>query len=332
MSDIQPTGQGLAQAASKENNIIVEIIYLLFSGLSLIGQIFTVITYRSIRNKSNKFYSYIAWHSILGIPWAAASFFAAYYGAMGESLSCNITAFIESTSYTAYLIWSSVIAWAIFSSLKSSKRLKGLRLDSVVFTTLISLFLNLTAFLMDGYGPFYGNGITYCWYKERFSTPIIVGYYIPLGFTFFFNLICYVWSIKIARSSASEETVKSFRSLLVFPLIQIFCNCGWLLLRLERWVDSFLGPRHFKTGFQVLHVILARSQGFLEGLAYIFNPSVKREVQKAWCKKRNKQSLLYQPNVFDETNIESEISSRNERSKKMHQTLMMGGEPEHLSF
>jgi len=330
MSDIQPTAQEPLAISIKDNNLAVEITYLVMTGLSLFGQLFTIATYRSIRNRSNRFYSYVAWHSVLGLPWAISSFLAVFFSKAKEDASCHITAYILTSSYTAYLMWSSVIAWAICSSLQGRKKLVGLQIKTVVATAVISFLLNGVAFLMNGYGPFDGNGISYCWYRDRLGGPIIIGYYIPLGFTFFFNCICYAWSLYIARNHASEETVKSFRSLLIFPLIQIICNSGWLLLRLERnIVNKLVGEPRFHLEFQILHVILARSQGFLEAAAYVFNESVRKEIRKAWCKKRNKQ-LLYQPNVFDEMNIENEVSERNEKSKRLQKTLM--GDSESIVF
>jgi len=281
--------------------------------LSLIGQFFTVVTYRSIRNKNNKFYGYIAWHSLIGLPWVFSNYLTIALVNQNDA-GCKMAAIVHSTSYLAYMIWSTVIALVILSSLRKQTKIPGLKTWYIVATYTLSFLLMYYPIVSDSFGPYKARGMRICSFKDSGSTGFIIGYYAPLRVTTIINLICYGWSLFLVRANASQESNQAFKSFLYFPLLSMVCNSQFFLRRAELMIAGRASIFYF----ELLHILLARGQGFFEALIYWFK--VKIEIKRSWVRaNRRTQRRIHVPLVFDESSIENEI---NERSRKMLATTL----------
>lgn len=260
----------------------VHLAYYIPNSFSLIGQLFIIITYMSIRKKSNNFYSYVVHHCFISFPWLITNYFIVPLGDKASS-DCTAAAFINTCSYGASMIWSTVIAWTVYSGLKNKKRIGDVPWYLPFAVYLISLCLCLYALMTDSYGPFVGIGIDYCWFDRNLGGA--VSYWAPFIITSILDLVLYVRSIFIVRSHATAETSQAFLSLLIFPLIQIFCNSGGIVSK----VAEYLGDVE-STELEVLHFVCAKGQGLYEALAYGANQTVRTEIYRVWCKRRKKTS------------------------------------------
>jgi len=293
----------------------VYFIFFLVNTLSIIGQLFTVCTYRSIRNKNNKFYGYIAWHSLIGLPWVFSNYLTIALARNNDG-GCKVAAIVHHTSYLAYLIWSSVIALVILTSLRKQTKIHGLKTWYIVLTYALSFMLMYYPIVSDSFGPFHARGMRYCSFVSANARGLAfkIGYHYPLMVTTVFNIICYVWSLYLTKANAtSEEHKQAFKSFLYFPLISLVCNSQFILRRAE----IAIAGRHAIFYFEIVHRVLATGQGLFEALVYWFK--VKIEIKRSWVRaNRRNQKRIHVPLVFDESSIENEV---NERARKQIMSL-----------
>lgn len=283
----------------KESQFLYET-YFISNSLSLFGQLFILVTYISIRNKSNRFYDYVAWHSILELPWLISNYITVNL-AESDTDSCELIAFLNVSSYVSSMIWSSVIAWVILDSLKKRQRIPKVKLRGPLIVFIFSVCLGLYSYFRREFGPFKGTAIQYCWYKNSSST---LTYWIPFVITTLLNIYWYARTIYIVHKSASREASKAFWGLFAFPLIQIVCNSGGIiskvLIGLNFEVPEWLELAHF---------ITAKSQGLFEAFAYALNRGVWSDISKVWCCKKKKKDNLKKPlKMFNEESFNSETS------------------------
>lgn len=298
---------------SARKDPLVAIIFHTITLLSLIGQLFTIFTYRSIRNKRTKFYGYVAAHSVLGLPCTLVNYPIMLYFENDDY--CKNLGFIYAFTYLAYMLWSTLIAWVIYISLKNETHLKSLKWRYIFWTYLVSALLILYPKLSDRFGRYEGEGVTYCWYdmSKEADLPIILGYYVPLGVSTILSFYFYISSYLIVRKAATEEESQEFYRFIIFPLMQVVCNSGLIL----QWISNASGTGYTQA-YEIVHVCLSKGQGFYEALAYALNRNVRAEIKKVWCTKRNKPSkskLLFPPVIFDEETISCEINERSRRSE-----------------
>jgi hypothetical protein len=304
----------LAEADNRTYVVPLRMLFFIMTTVSLVGQLFTIVTYRSIRSKSNKFYGYVAMHSVLGLPWELANFFN--FAALEDEETCKMVGFLYAFSYSAYLLWSSVIAWAIYSSLKNRTQVYNLNLKYLVGVYAASFLIMLYPLIDDSFGKYIGKGISYCWFKSSGYNDLsfFMAYYAPLLLTTFFNGFCYIASSSIVRKEYSKEESKQFYQFLVFPILQLICNSDFYIRR----VSYFFTGRITVTA-EVFHIILHQGEGLFEALAYMLNPSVRKEVNKVWCAKRNNLGPRGLKNSFliNESCIENELNERTLRNQQL---------------
>ncbi len=302
----------------------VYIVFHVITALALLGQLFTIFTYRSIRNRKNKFYGYVAIHSLIGIPCTLVNYPIMFHDFKEENNAlCGLYGFIFAYCYLVYMLWSTYISWVIYASLKHEKQIKSLKWTYVVCAYILAFFIKLYPLLKRRFGPYDGEGIIFCWYnmREKVDAAIFIGYYIPLGATTLFSFYCYLSSYLIIRKTGDTEARKQFFKFIIFPMMQIVCNSGLVL----KWISTVTIGR-FTQGFEIVHVILSKGQGFFEALAYFCNKSVRTEIQKVWClKPRKNRRLLPPPTVFDEDTISTEISQRIDRTMNSNNSMSYQG-------
>jgi len=284
--------------------------------ISLLGQLFIVLTYRSIRNKKNKFYGYVAMHSVLGLPWELANYFN--FLAQQDSDTCSFLGFLYAFSYCAYLLWSSVIAWVIYSSLKNQAQLYNLDFKYVIGVYVASFIIMLYPLCNDGFGLYVGKDISYCWFwKSGHNTvSFALAYYAPLILTTLFNVYCYVTSVIIVRKTYSKEESRQFYQFLFFPILQLVCNSDSAVRALSIWLS---GTKSGLVSVEVIHIILHKGEGFLEAIVYMLNPQVRKDVQKVWCAKRNtnNRGIRGSEMMINGNSIENELNERILRNQKL---------------
>jgi len=295
-----------------------QLIFCVVIAFSLFSQAFTIITYYTIRNKNHKFYAYVAWHSLIGFPWLLSNYPALYF-ANTNDFNCKLTGFLNTFFHSAYLLWNSVIAWVIFSTIKHGHKIDKIQWQFIPLTYIVSLLLQVPSIMDDKFGPSHGNGLTYCWYHSVEPTySMMIGFYVPLVASTLFNFYCYGRSAWIARKICTQTTSTQFDGLFIFPFIQGACNSGAIL----RKIAELLGGQSEK--WIILHIILSKGQGMFEALAYFANKSVRNEVRKAWFAPKyhhNKARFVnyVEPPAFDSISIENEV---NERLKKLNQPIL----------
>ena len=291
-------------------------VYYITNTLSVIGQLFIIITYLGIRKKSNSFYQYVACHTLIEIPWLVSNYLIVTYR-KEDSTPCSVSSFINIYSYLAGMFWSAIIAWVIYNSLRTKQKLSSIKWRYAFIVATISLAFILHATIVGDLGPFQGSEISYCWIKNNYSGSIFITYWIPLALTSAFGLYCYVRSVLIVKRTVSKEVSKEFWPLLLFPLIQILCNSGGAIRR----ISIILGDS-YSVHLEILHIICAKGQGLLEALAYGLNVGVRTEIYKLWCKKRRRPAsttatksgdLEKSLTSFDQNSIESEYMERSGR-------------------
>lgn len=294
---------------SQEKDPTIYLVFHIITLLALLGQLFTIFTYRSIKNKNTKFYGYVAIHSVIGLPCTIVN-----YPIMAYSDNKNICAtlgFIFAYCYLAYMFWSAWISWVIYASLKNQTKVKNLKCQYVIYTYAISFLFILYPLLEDRFGVYEGKGVNFCWYdmKKTVDASMWIGYYIPFGVTTALSFYCYISSYLIVKT-ASKEASQQFYRFIIFPSMQVFCNSGLVIEGVAK-----LSGIGYTQGFEIVHVVLSKGQGFFEALAYVLNGSVRAEIKKVWCMKRAQgPKLLPPPVVFDEDTISFEINERSQRS------------------
>lgn len=288
----------------------MEVVYDVTNSFSLAGQIFILVTYFSIRKKSSSFYAYVACHSFIELPWLITNYLTIYYGKTA-SAACTTTAFINIFSYVASMIWGSVIAGVIYSALKNKQKILDLKWYYPLLAIAVAFLFVLYALIIDGYGPYAGSGIQYCWFNSDAST---VSYWVPFILTTVFNLYCYVRSIYIVKTQATGAS-KDFWSLLIFPMIQIICNIGGIVKII---MDAFTSASYtYSTIIEIILVVLAKSQGLFEAMAYLVNRNVRGEILKVWCKRRQKQSTEVTTQLTNTGHSFNMESLQTERTQRM---------------
>jgi hypothetical protein len=304
------------------NNVLYlsqnQLVFCVITAVSLIGQAFTIVTYYGIRNKNNKFYAYVAWHSILGFPWLLSNYPALYY-AQQDGTACKVFGFLNTFLYMTYMLWNSVVAWVIYSSLKHGHKIDKLQWQYIPLTYFVSFVVFIPSIIGDGFGASSGNGMSYCWYRSPALTlSMAIGFYIPLVASTLFNFVCYCKSAFLARKICSEATTNDLDGLFIFPAIQGVCNSGAILKKL-----AIIFGTGYNQKWEIVHIILAKGQGVFEALAYFSNKSVRNEVKKAWFTPKyyhkSRQGNFVEPSAFDSISIENEV---NEHIKKLNQPIL----------
>lgn len=292
--------------------------YLLFfiTTVSLLGQLFIIFTYRSIRNNKNKFYGYVAMHSVLGLPWELANYFNLL--AQQDADACGFLGFLYAFSYCAYLLWSSVIAWVIYSSLRNKAQLYNLDFKYVIGVYLASFLIMIYPLCNDGFGLYVGKDISYCWFRKSGNNTLVftLSYYSPLILTTIFNIYCYVTSVIIVRKEYSKDESRQFYRFLAFPILQLVCNSDSLVRAISVWVS---GTKSGLVSVEVIHIVLHKGEGLFEAIAYMLNPQVRKDVQKVWCTKRNKypNGIRASEMMINGSSIENELNERSLRNQKL---------------
>ena len=295
----------------------LRILFFFVTTASLLGQIFIILTYKSIRNKKNKFYGYVAMHSVLGLPWQFANYFN--FLAQGDTDACAFLGFLYAFSYSAYLLWSSVIAWVIYSSLKNKAQLYNLDFKYMVGVYVASFLIMLYPLCTDGFGLYIGKDIAYCWFRKSGHNTLtfIIADMIPVILTTAFNIFCYVASVLIVRKEYSREESRQFYQFLLFPLLQFVANSDFY----ARWISIWL--TNTKSGLvsvEVIHIIFRTGEGFFEASAYMLNPQVRKDVQKGWCAKRNQYNKGLKSGselMINGSSIENELNERTIRNQRL---------------
>lgn len=262
------------------------IIFFILCSLSIIAELFIVISYLSIRRRTTVFYTQVMW--LFGAD--LICFFSYYYSLMPESskdTGCKIFGFINEISHVSSITWTSIIAGTIFYSMKNKQRTATLPMKYVIGANVITLFFSIYPWITGEYGIYDGFGFKLCWVKPKEFSTLVIAYWVPLILSLVFNLGCYIVIIAFLRKYYPGSMLGDFGILFAFPVVQIISNSGSLLYSL-----SYIENVEPSASVQLFHAVTRSVEGLLYVIAYGSNYSVRKDIKRAWCKKRKQSNEL----------------------------------------
>lgn len=271
----------------QDQGLFSEIFYIL-CGLSVLGELFIVISYMSIRRKNNTMYNQVIWLFATDICSLGANFYSLKSNLSGD-MGCKVFGFIHEISHICSICWTSIIAGTIFYSIRTQQKIASLSTKYVLLICSISCLFSIYPIISGGYGLYDGFNFPICWLtdNESFST-IIIAYWIPVGASFIFNVICYTGIIIYLKRKYSTDVFKDFTILFVFPLVQMIANSGFLIYSLQ-----IINGGQLTAAIQLVHVITRGGEGMFNVIAYGLSYSVRKDIYKVWCLRRREKSRNY---------------------------------------
>lgn len=268
----------------QDQGLFSEIFYIL-CGLSVLGELFIVFSYMSIRKKNNAMYNQVIWLVATDIGSLLANFYS-LKSDLSSDIGCKIFGFIHEISHVCSICWTSIIAGTIFYSIRTQQKITSLSTKYVLIICSVSLLFSIYPIITEGYGLYDGFNFPICWLTDNgsFST-IIIAYWIPVGLSFIFNLICYTGIIIYLKRKYSTDVFKDFTILFVFPLVQMIANSGFLIYSLQ-----VINGGQLTAGIQLVHVITRGGEGMFNVIAYGLTYSVRKDIYKIWCLRRKEPS------------------------------------------
>jgi len=284
-----------------ELNVFTEdekpIVYLLtaVSLLSLFGSLFIIITYicfRKIRNYAYKLVTYLSYSDIILSIGNILSWGTIKYKA--EDHLCFTQAFLINFGGLASVLWTSVIAWSIYSAtVLNAKNLRDKNMRFLLVGYGVSLALSIIPFITKQYG----RAGLYCWIEDqeivKDSLMRFAMFYIPLWIALSFNIYAYLRVIAFIKKYISTTLeVRFVHRLKYYPMVLVIC---WTFPTINRIYNIFGEEVKALT---YLHVIFGGLQGFLNALVYGAND----QVRQAWREKLDFCSRISFYSKEDDTN------------------------------
>jgi len=241
----------------------VSLLGFICSCLSLIGALFTGLSYLCSPNVRKNFFYYLVFHlaiSDLGV--SITGLYTVPPTEIDPSL-CTIMATMRSFSVMSSFILNLSIALFLYSAVRNDKNQEDFFKEKNTFLAVnygFAVFGAIGPLLSNAYGP----STIYCWIDSS-STSItakfwlIVEAYITLPIVLVWVVILYFWIIKKMKSTRNEEKYTNIYRLTIIPVIFFFCNFGTML-------DFFV-----KSSFlRIAHICLRQLQGSIHALLYGF--------------------------------------------------------------
>lgn len=267
-----------------DDHYIFEEIFFILCGLSIIGELFIIISYMSIRKKTNTLYNQVIWLFSTDTIALLVNFYSLLpVREDALSIPCKIVGFIHEFSHICSVFWTSIIAGAIFYSVKNQKKMKSLSTKYVILIILVSCFFPLYPLFTNSYGIYTGFDFDICWLSSDDFETIIVAYWAPVLASCFFNVVCYTGIIIYLKKNHSTGVSKDFGILFLFPLVQMIANSGFLMYTLE-----LLNGGQLTSTVQLVHVVTRGGEGLFNALAYGSSYSIRKDLYKVWCRRRKR--------------------------------------------
>jgi len=250
------------------------------SFFSLFGSLFIIITYvsfKKIRNYAYKLVTYLAFSDIL---LAIGNLMTLETRKNDEEDStCKAQAFLINYGGLASILWTSVIAWSIYSAtVLSAKNLREKNWRFFLFGFGLSLILSIIPFISNQYG----RAGLYCWIKnddlDKDTAMRFIQFYVPLWIAIGFNVYAYVKVVRFIKKYISTTLeIRFIHRLKYYPLVLVIC---WTFATINRIYNIF-GKEVPSLTF--LHVTFGGLQGLLNAFVYGANDQVKQVWKDKLC-------------------------------------------------
>lgn len=265
------------------------------SGLSLAGCSFIIVTYLlfpDIRGYPFKMILILTLFDFLN----CIGFILPTYSSSGQSALCHIQAFLLNISTIAGIIWTSIIAYSMYSIFSKEnsnikKRFKGQILFVVVFS--------LTVGIIPEFTQAYGRTAGWCWiqfndgeYNLHFFERLGM-LFIPLCIAVFFNLYFYVKLVEKLKIIPDEvitvkEKMRFRKRILMYPWILVICYLPYGVKQVLEMTDL---KQDYMLSLTGISGVMRALHGLFNAIIYGFTPEVKNQVRKSfrsmWIIKRN---------------------------------------------
>ena len=248
------------------------------TGLSLIGELFMIISYfliPSIRRFSMKLVISLTF-SDLG--YAIANILT-YFN--DNETVCVIEGSFRTSSILLGLGWSIIIMNVSYRQIKNHDPEISKTYNSNLVTTLILANIPTVIGLVGhyiGFGPYFGNPFGICCLSPEISDLIMLQspmwICVAIDFYYAFKVI------NELKMKYMSKHVIEYKSILIYPMVLVF---GWLPVTVNRIVTGIRGSTYFP--MLLTHVAAARIQGFLNAL--IYGKSEFQRIRRHFSSKHN---------------------------------------------
>jgi len=250
------------------------------SFLSLFGSCFIIFTYvcfKKIRNYAYKLVVYLSFADVLLSIGNIMS--VTTMKSKQEDSLCHAQAFLINYGGLASILWTSIIAWSIYSAtVLSAKNLRQKNCKFFVFGFGFALILSIIPFITKQYG----RAGLYCWIKNdeivKDNAMRFVQFYIPLWIAIGFNIYAYIKVVRFIKKYISTTLeIRFIHRLKYYPIVLVIC---WTFATVNRIYNIF-GKEILALTF--LHVTLGGLQGLLNAFIYGTNDQVKQVWKERIC-------------------------------------------------
>ena len=286
-----------------QNQDSLKLIFYGLCSLSIIGELFIIISYVSIRKKTSTLYNQVIWLFLSDIIYILLYFYSLIDTNLDDK-GCKFSGLISESTYVSSMFWTSIIAGTIYFSIKTQKKIKSPKITYAVLGQLLVLLFPLYPYLRDAYGIYDEFPFPVCWIHQDNFITILIAFWIPIILSWSFNVYCYLNIIRYLRNSHSQSTSKGFRVLLIFPLVQVVANSGGF----AAFIIIKMTGGNKSNAMHLVQIITRGSEGLLNALAYGSSYSIRKDIAKAWCHKRSKRRENANLNDLSSSSLFSSLS------------------------
>jgi len=250
------------------------------SVLSIIGSLFVIITFWIFPVTRTPLLRLVMFLSIADLMTGIFFLEGAVVPEFKTNSLCTAMAVIRTYWFITSYFWTSLIAIRLYQlsdgtykeTVGYEKIFHLLSWGGPALYMTVLIILNQTT-KTDIFGK---DGYNFCWFSDiQFELPF---FFVPTAVFLAFNIIIYIIIIiKMRRISTSGQRSKAQTRLLILPLIFIICILPKVIGDI-----LFVSTKEIPVVIEVIQSFLLSLQGFLDAIAYGFNPMVWREYKQLW--------------------------------------------------
>lgn len=250
-------------------------------GLSALGSLFVAAVYLYFADIRSFAFKLVFYLSLMDLGHAIGFFLPP-----GVSVMCEIQAAVTSYFSLASVLWTGIIAFALYLAvLKDKRNIEKLELRFVLFANGVPFLALVPPLVQQKYGEAEG----WCWivtdddYYVQGTIWRVVTFYLPLWLVIGLNSFVYYKIIKNVRQDVGllgsdvEMAQKLIQKLRMYPLILIFC---YTLATINRVYD-FFSPTHLNFWLTFFSAVIMSLCGLLNAVVYGFTDTVRMRL-KQW--------------------------------------------------
>ena len=260
---------------------VIRIGMLVSLSLSALGSLFVAAVYLYFADIRSFAFKLVFYLSLMDLGHAIGFFLPP-----GESIMCQIQAAVTSYFSLASVLWTGIIAFALYLAVLKDKRdIEKLELRFVLFANGVPFLALVPPLVQQKYGGAEG----WCWivtngdYYVQGTVWRVVTFYLPLWLVVALNSFVYYKIIKNVRQDVGllgsdlEMAQKLIQKLRMYPLILIFC---YTLATVNRIYD-FFSPTSMNFWLTFLSAVMMNLCGLLNAVVYGFTNTVRLRI-KQW--------------------------------------------------